>query len=244
MMKYFYAFLFLVFSSGSVTAQQNWGGGVDDDILHWGFSFQYIMPQYKILKNPTWRDPYMDPEENSAVTAPLNSISSPVSPGMGLGFVTDLKLGDNANLRFTPSLSFADRLIYYEYQGGTTTLREKKIPATMGDLPLGIKIKSDRRNNFRAYFLGGVKYSIDIISAKKNDDSGNIAIEKFVKNKRSILTYETGVGFDIYFEWFKMSPEIKLSNSFRSVLKQENNPYTAPLDKLFLHSLQFSLYFE
>ncbi|HCN82390.1 MAG TPA: porin [Sphingobacteriaceae bacterium] len=240
-MKYFCGFLFLIFSFSSASAQQNWGGGVDDEALHWGFSFQYIMPQYKILKTPNWRDPFVDEGSNSTVTTPLTSISSPASPGMGLGFVTDLRLGDNANLRFTPSLSFADRVIYYEYD---TSIRQKKIPATMGDFPLGIKIKSDRRNNFRAYLLGGVKYSIDIISAKKNDDSGNIATEKFVKNKRNILTYETGVGFDIYFEWFKMSPEIKLSNSFRSVLKQENNPYSAPLDKLFLHSVQFSLYFE
>jgi hypothetical protein len=243
MKKYFYALLFLISSSGSVFAQQNWGGGVDDDILHWGFSFQYIMPQYKILKNPNWRVPYLDPETNTVVTTPLTSISSPAATGMGLGFVTDLKLGDNANLRFTPSLSFADRFLNYEYEGATA-IKQKKVSATMGDLPLGIKIKSDRRNNFRAYFLGGVKYSIDIISAKKNDDSGNIALEKFVKNKRNILTYETGIGFDLYFEWFKMSPEIKLSNSFRSILKQENNPYTTPIDKLFLHSVQFSLYFE
>lgn len=240
-MKKYYALLLLISSYSSSFAQQNWGGGVDDNILHWGFSFQYIMPEFKILKNPAWRDPYVDPSTNSEVTTPLYSISSRASKGMGLGFVTDLRLGDNLNLRFTPSLSFADRYLFYEYQGG---LREKKIPATMGDLPLGLKIKSDRRNNFRAYFLGGVKYSIDIISAKKNDDSGNIALEKFVKNNRNILTYETGIGFDLYFEWFKMSPEIKLSNSFRSVLKKEDNPFSAPIDKLFLHSVQFSLYFE
>ena len=244
MMKYFYLLLFLVFSRSTALAQQNWGGGVDDEILHWGFSFQYITPQFKILKDPYWRDPYFDEKTNKLVTDPLYSVSSPLSKGMGLGFVTDLRLTDNTNLRFTPSLSFTDRILNYTYENSPSGDRQKIVPATMADFPLGIKLKSDRRNNFRAYLLGGVKYSVDITSPKKNDDSGNIATEKLVKNKRGILTYETGIGLDLYFEWFKMSPEIKISNSFRSILKQENNAYTSPIDKLFLHSVQFSLYFE
>ena len=98
--------------------------------------------------------------------------------------------------------------------------------------------------NFRVYLIGGVKYSLDIVSKKKTNDLDFAYIDKLVKNKRSILAYEAGIGFDFYFEFFKLSPEIKLSHSVGSVLDPSDNPYSSPLDKLFLRNLQFSLYFE
>ncbi|HEY1025936.1 MAG TPA: outer membrane beta-barrel protein [Sphingobacteriaceae bacterium] len=240
---------------GTANAQQNWGGGVDDEQLHFGFTFQYVSSEYKIFKRPDWRVPRYDPISNPAsptmVTDSLFSISSPSSPGFGLGFVTDYKLGNNANLRFTPALVFTDRLIDYNYapsagpeSGTTENFTQKKVQATMIDFPLGIKLKSDRRKNFRAYMLAGAKYSLDIVSKKKLDDSSLSMSERLVKNTRSILWYEAGIGFDLYFEFFKLSPELKLSNSFRNVLKPEGHPYSAPIDKLFLRNLQFSLYFE
>ena len=53
-----------------------------------------------------------------------------------------------------------------------------------------------------------------------------------------------GIGFDLYFEYFKLSPEIKLSNSFGNVLLPETHPFSAPINKLSLHTIMFSLYFE
>lgn len=243
MRKQYALFIFLVFFfSTGATAQQSWGGGVDDETLHFGFTFQYISAEYKIRKAENWR---------AMVTAPpgedtkpeLYSLSSPVSPGFGLGFVSDYRLGKNANVRFTPALAFSDRLINYDY-ADPNEFKQQKVQSTLVDFPLGIKIKSDRIKNYRAYFLAGGKYSIDIVSKKKTNDAGNIFTEKFVKNNRNILWYEAGIGLDIYFEFFKLSPEIKLANSFKSVLQPENHPYSAPLDKLFLRNLQFSLYFE
>ncbi|WP_423147280.1 outer membrane beta-barrel protein [Rubrolithibacter danxiaensis] len=242
MIKRFTLIAILVLMRLSLFAQ-NWGGGVDNELLHFGFTFQYISSEYKILKKKDWRAPFTDPETNALVSDSLYSISSPPTPGFGLGFVSDLALGDHANLRFTPAMVFTDRLLDYNYLD-TTQFRQKKVSATMIDLPIGIKLKSDRRNNFRAYLIGGLKYSVDIISKKKTNDEGLDFSEKFVKNKRGILSYEAGIGFDFYFEFFKLSPEIKLSNSVNSVLKSEVNPYSSPLDKLFLRNLQFSLYFE
>jgi Outer membrane protein beta-barrel domain len=232
-----------VFTTLSLFAQGNWGGGVDEEKQHWGYIFQYIAPEFKILKNANWRDPYFDTETSVIATDSLYSISAIASKGFGLGFVSDVRLGENANLRFTPALSFTERVADYRYANPAQD-RQQKVAATTVDLPLGIKLKSDRRNNFRAYLLVGTKYSIDIISKAKTDDTGNIALEKLLKNNRTILSYEAGFGFDFYFEFFKMSPELKLSNSFNSVLKRENNPYSTPIDKLFLRSLQLSLYLE
>ena len=71
-------------------------------------------------------------------------------------------------------------------------------------------------------------------------------LDKLVKTNRNILWYEAGVGFDFYFEFFKLSPEIKWSQSVNNVLASNSSPnaYSTPLEKLFLRNFQFSLYFE
>lgn len=223
------------------TSAQNWGGGVDDDNLHFGFTFQYLSSEFKILKKSSWQTPF---EENGMpVSGRLRALSSESSPGFGIGFVVNQRLGENADVRFTPTLVFNDRLATYEFEGTEAPI-QKKVQSTMIDFPLGIKIKSDRRNNFRAYVIGGAKYSMDIASKKRSNDASFGAMEKFLKNKKNFLSYEAGLGLDLYFEYFKMSPEIKLSYSLNNVLKDDPSPFSAPIDKLMLRHVTFSLFFE
>ena len=251
----------------SITAfAQNWGGGIDDEDWSFGFNFQYISAEYKILKKQNWRspfyevpnslDPSYDPNSGIPVTSTLNSISSSPSQGFGLGFVMNRMISDNFDIRATPSLIFSDRIVTYEYEpmapinvgNGQTknfqTVVERKVQATMFEFPLGLKVKSNRMNNFRVYWLGGAKYSIDIASKKKTFDEGETPVNKFLKNQRNYLSYETGIGFDIYFEYFKMSPEIKLSYSTNDLLQHDNTVYANPIDKLKLRQLTFSLIFQ
>ena len=222
----------------------NWGGGVDDQIFSPGFTFQYISSEYKIYKKIDWQNPYENPDlPGKFLKDSLMSISSKPSPGFGIGFVAGFRLGDNTDLRITPTLVFLDRLIDYNYVTPAQYFQQR-IPSTTVEFPVGIKLKSNRRLNFRSYILAGGKYSMDIVSKKKTNDADKILTEKFVKNQKNMLSYEVAIGFDFYFEYFKLSPELKLSNSFKSVLRPEDHPYSRPLDKLFTRNFQFSLYFE
>lgn len=239
---------FFLFSISFATAQ-NWGGGVDDERFNWGFSFQYILSEYKLTKTKNWRAPYFDVDQNAYVTDSLKSLSSPTSAGFGIGFVINSKLTSNIDARFTPTLVFNDRLLNYEYVDNQVNnpgvpLTQRKVQATMIDLPLGLKLKSDRLLNFRAYMLGGLKYSMDLASGKKTNDDAAAPIDKLVKNKRNFLSYEAGIGFDIYFEYFKMSPELKVSHSFKDILLHSGNPYVDPIEKAKLRHFTFSLFFE
>jgi hypothetical protein len=241
--------LFLITSTFTIANAQNWGGGIDEEDYNWGFSFQYISSEYKIIKKQNWRSPYFDKDLNQFVTDSLMSVSSPASVGFGIGFVVNTRLTENLDVRFTPTLVFSDRLVDYKYKepavyNTTFSAKQQKVQATMVELPLGIKIKSDRRQNFRAYLLLGGKYGIDMASGKKANDAANAPIDKFLKNKKSFLSYEGGIGFDLYFEYFKMSPEIKLSYSLKDVLKHEDHPYSTPIEKAILRSFTFSLFFE
>lgn len=92
--------------------------------------------------------------------------------------------------------------------------------------------------------LGGIKYSMDLASEKKTNDDNAAPVNKLVKNKKSFLSYEAGIGFELYFEHFKMSPEIKVSHSFKDILLHTSNPYTDPIEKAKLRHFTFSLFFE
>ncbi|WP_461788023.1 type IX secretion/gliding motility protein PorT/SprT [Pedobacter sp.] len=229
---------------------QNWGGGIDQQDFNWGFTFQYIASEYKIIRSPNWREVFLDYENNNRpITDPLNSISSPLSTGFGIGFVINKKINKNFDLRTTPTLVFDDRLVNYEYQQPAVYNTEfssiqQKIAATMVEFPLSLKLKSERRKDFRAYVLVGAKYSMDLASGKKTDDANKDLINKVLKNRKNYASYEAGIGFDLYFEYFKMSPEIKISHSFTDVLKHENHPYATPIEKAILRNFTFSLFFE
>lgn len=243
-MKAVFTGLFLLLALPFARAQvPAWGGGNDQHVIDFGFNFQYVSSQYKILKKPDWRAPYLDPaNSNAAVSDQVNSISSPSSPGFGVGFVSRLKIWDNLDLRFTPSLLFVDRNIIYTYNNDSPEPKTMTVQSTAMDIPLALKLKTDRLTNVRAYLIGGLKYTGEI--GRKKPDDNEAPLDRLLKNKRGFFSYETGIGFDIYFEYFKMSPEIKLSRSFGNVLQAEDNPYAKPIDKLFLHNVIFSLLFE
>ncbi len=223
---------------------QRWGGGVDDEILHFGFSFHYINADYKITLKEDWRR--SDPTGIPADTVSLSGVSSPFHHGTGLGLLADLKLSENANLRFTPSLVFSNKTVNYRYDmGQASTVVEKLVRASYIDLPLLFKYKSDRKGNYRGYLIGGGKYSVNVVSGKRYDDSGFSPVEKLLKTKPGYFSYEAGIGFDLYFDFFKMSPEIKWVQSIGNLLDtREYNMYNRPIDRLMLRNFQISLFFE
>jgi hypothetical protein len=234
----------LIICSGKTFAQAyvpSWGGGSDLQDLSFGFMFQYIESDFKIVKNPNWRDPYQDPETHKYLTGSLNSINSNSLPGFGIGFITRYSFNQYVEVRTTPSLVFSDKLLSYTYPDPSQNT-EKQINTTSFDIPLLLKIKSDRIADLRMYVIGGLKYSHSI-SKKPNTDNLSL-LDKPITLQPSYTAYEVGVGCDIYFEYFKLSPELKLSNSFGNVLKQDNLPYSSPISKLFLHTISISLCFE
>src|ERR1700756_3147222 len=227
MSKKFYLLFFAILFCGELAFAQHppaWGGGADQTDLSFGFSFAYVSNYYKILKNPTWRTPFLDKDNgNQPVTSYLNSITSPNTPGFAIGFLSRYRLTEHLEARVTPSLIFADRDLYYSYVDPSNDVT-KTVQSTTVDLPLEIKLKSDRIGDFRAYLLAGAKYSYSIGADKA--DPQDALIDKTIKNVKRYGSYEAGVGCDIYFEYFKLSPELKGSNSIGNVLVPENQPFS------------------
>jgi hypothetical protein len=173
----------------------------------------------------------------------LNIIQNEKGAGFSLGIISNLHLGDNFDLRFMPTLSFGERKITYTINFKTfdsLVTRFKPVESTLLEFPLLLKFKSARHNNFRTYVIGGVKPLLDLASQNKVDDKG----EKILKLKRNDLNLEIGVGFDFYSQYFKFSPELKMSYGLSNLLVQENNIYTGGLSALRSKAFYFSITFE
>lgn len=218
-----------------------WGGGADQKDFSAGFSFSYVSSYYKIDRKPEWRQPYFD-ASGTKVTDELTNITSDNAPGFAVGFLGRYSITDHLEVRLMPGLIFADRGVRYQYITPSQD-QTKSIRATLIDLPLQLKLKSDRLGDYRAYLLGGLKYS-KALGNKENSDANAAPSEKLLKTINGYGSYEVGLGLDIYFEFFKLSPEIKISNSFGNLLLRENNAFAAPINSLGLHTVMFSLHFE
>ena len=167
--------------------------------------------------------------------------SSPVT-GLNLTILSNLRIGNYFDLRFLPTLSFAQRNLDYTllYNDTLDLAKTKKIESTYLEFPLELKFKSKRVNNYRVYVLGGFKYAIDMVSQAKVKAQD----KDVIKLARNDYGYEIGLGFDFYMTYFKFSPEIKMYTGLRNLMVPENTIFASPIDALYSKTFTLSLTFE
>ena len=176
--------------------------------------------------------------------AQILSINTRPTPGFTIGILGSLLLNQYLDMRFTPSLSFGERILIYDIltvKNGDTLAPfqvDKSITSTIIEFPLDFKYRSKRLNNFGAYALAGVKYTLDLASQKKQEANSNTTTVKINKNDISI---DVGVGFDFYTQYFKFGVEAKMGYGLFNLVKKEGNLYTDSIESL--HSKIFLLSF-
>ncbi len=173
------------------------------------------------------------------------SVTSTPTPGFSVGILANLRLGKYTDLRFVPSLLFGERLLNFNilrYRNGEPLFVEiqKSITSTIIEIPLEVRYKSKRVNNFRAYVLTGIKYSLDLASQKKTP-AGEVSSN--VKLHRNDLSVEAGAGFEFYTTYFKFGTELKMGYGLRNLIINEDNIYAGSIarlnSKVFLLSFTF-----
>ena len=199
--------------------------------LHFGFTLGINDLNFNMQKN-----------SNTITNDTLRTLNSKSQKGFNLGIVSNLRLSKFTDLRFVPTLVFGERHLYYGFIDDQENNDEviKRIESTLIDFPIYIKYKSARYNNFRTYVIGGLKYSMDIASQDKIDDEG----QEIVKLKKNDLMGEVGFGLDFYLEYFKFSPQIKLSYGLLNLLSKDESVYTQSLNKLTTNGWMLSFTFE
>jgi outer membrane protein with beta-barrel domain len=217
---------------GSTLAQST--GGIynprydERKIVTYGFSLGFQSTSYRLKYSDFFLDPAMDS---------VHSILPKKRPGFKLGFIVNFKLAEYLDLRITPTVSFAEYILEYNFVGGNQFT--ELVESTGVEFPVLFKYKSQRRNNLRMYLVGGITPIIEA-SGKSglDEDLGRLQIEKFNAN------LEVGFGLDMYYPLFKFSPEVRFAYGLVNVLSPVINAKSIGIDDLRTKTLSIYFHFQ
>jgi Outer membrane protein beta-barrel domain len=202
----------------------------DNKPYHFGINLGYNKSHFSFTHHPRFLqyDSIMDVES-------INST------GINLAWLVNLRMNDHFDLRLHPlDLTFSEKAFLYSENYTSDTLIEKKVQSITLSFPVQIKFSSDRIKNFKVYTIAGGKFDYDLAS-----NAGARKAEDLIKLKRSDISVELGLGFNIYFPYFVLSPEIKLSSGLVNLHSRDPDlRYSNVIDKINSKMITFSLTVE
>lgn len=197
----------------------------DERKISYGFMIGIHTSAYQVKYSDKFVTPSLDT---------VHSVMTPFAPGFSLGFLVNLRLNNDLDLRMMPKAGFYDHTLEYNYTDETrqTQLTE----TTMVEFPILLKYKSMRRGNVRMYMIGGFTPSIEA-SGKNDIKSSNEVLDI----RQTNLTLDAGIGFDFYFPLFKFSQEIRFSRGMANMLGPDPSSFKEPLTRVNTNTI--SVYF-
>lgn len=202
----------------------------DDKPYHFGINLGYNKSHFSFTHHPEFlqRDTIMDVES-------INST------GINLAWLVNFRISDHFDLRLHPlDLTFSEKAFLYTENYTPDTMVTKKVQSITLSFPVYIKFSSDRIRNFKVYTIAGGKFDYDLAS-----NAGARKAEDLIKLKSSDLSVEVGMGFHIYFPYFVLSPEIKLSSGLANLHSRDPDlRYSNVIDKINSKMITFSLTVE
>ena len=222
--------ILLIFISNSCYSQKEipkTNAIYDNQLYHFGFIIG--------VSNTKFQIEYGDLFTNQS---DFEQILSKYQPVFNVGIIMDAKIGENLNLRITPSFNFTDQNLYFFKNNISTTYPTKNTGVSNFEIPIYLKYRSNRVNNGRAYILLGGNYMIDLSATEELVQAQEI---EFYKRNYSL---DIGFGVDIYFAYFKFSPEIKYSYGLKNMLVDQGNEFNKMINRLSTRGVLISLTFE
>lgn len=242
----------------------------NNTIVSFGIQYNYVYQNFQLGLKNNWQQDYpLDyPADNILYLGNLKSIRSKAGSGFSVGIPIDIRMHRNIYLSTQPSFLFINNLgiIYESIDLGKEPLLRKgkhEINTTEGtnfnafEIPLNIKFRSEDKflknkfNHYSVYFTTGIRYSkwIGINKEYKNNVISNNPATDPLIFKNSYISWESGIGLDIYLDKFKISPEIKFNQSFNTILDHKNtlstnNKFMNPIEKAFVRNIYVGLIFQ
>ncbi|MEO1260728.1 MAG: porin family protein [Bacteroidota bacterium] len=169
----------------------------------------------------------------------INVVRSVTGPGFNLGIVTNLKIGDHFDIRFLPTLSFAERNLNYDATERDNPFA-RRIESVFVEMPFHARYKSVPYRDMRLFVIAGVKYAFDVAS-----DSRARNADSLVKIAPSDFAFEIGAGIQFFLPYFIFSPEIKFSHGLNNILIFDDDlPESSVIEKVLSRGFTISLHFE
>lgn len=228
----------------------------DDKRLHFGFTLginttDFVLSYYDKMGDNIAYTQYLQEHNGQEIVGKslitgatkVRADVAKLTPGFTVGIVTNLRVSESFDLRFLPGMSFGERKLVYNIPIADTYSNGKgyySIKSTFLDFPLLLKYKSRKMNNQRPYVIGGGAVRIDISKSGQED---------LVRLKPFDTYIETGIGWDSYLQFFRLSTELKFSFGLNSVL--DTGPkntvpqvYSAAFTRVASNVFTLSFHFE
>lgn len=212
----------------------------DDRPIHFGFSLGLNAMDYRIKNAPANVDSGVFVDDNK------------LSPGINIHAIGNLRLAKNFDLRVLPGISFGERFItYWNNKTKSPSIYDSgayKVQSSYIEMPILLKYKSNRLNNFRPYLIGGGNFRYDLAVKKEYDYK-----DQLIMIKPFDIYAEIGTGMDFYLTYFKLGVELKFSYGLTNILKRtdkhgkipdEYQKYTAYIKSLYSQMFILSFHFE
>ena len=233
-MKFLLIFCLLATGLLGQTQKQQRYKNFDKRFIHFGFMLGINSSDFSVYQKV---DAYQD--------YGLLSLSNDAQPGGQLGILTTVKLGTpTIRFRFIPTISFQERVLKYSsldtfhFPKG---IGEQRVNSTNLDFPMMLQFRTRRYNNFTAYSLIGMQYSMDLQS---QEDASQNFYDPFIKIKRNDWQGQIGAGIEFFAPFFKFGMELKYSQGFKNSFIQDFTTVANPIDRLYNRGWTFSIIFE
>lgn len=243
----------------------------EEALIMIGIQYNYVHQNYQLHLKKDWQTHTIDYGTNNIHNiGTIQGITSASKAGFSVGIPIDMRVNDNLYFTANPSFLFMNNsgITYSSMDttvGPLTRMTRHNMSSTEGtnfnvfEAPLSIKFRSDEKilknkfNRYRGYMTAGFRYSRfigihDEYNALIKEKENSLVADRIIV-KPDYMSWEFGLGVDIFFQYFKMSPEIRFSQSFNSILNHnhtlsQGNQFMAPLDKALVRNIYFSLIFQ
>jgi len=207
----------------------------DDKKYYLGIGIIYNTSRFQMHHDPSFIQ-----SDSVMVVNPENA------GGIGLAGMHNYRLSPRFEVRaIFPQLLFSYKNLTYHLKypdpgKEETAIMSKKLESILIGIPVHIKFRSDRIDNFRVYMFAGGKVEYDLASNARAKRA-----ESLVKLKKLDYGVEAGIGFNFYFPVFILSPELKISNGLSNIHSRDPKlNISTTIDKLNSRMVVFSLIFE
>ncbi len=164
----------------------------------------------------------------------LVNVNPKASLGFAVGFYASLRLTEFLDLRVHTNAAFYERQIEYEFQSGEVI--NKVIESPMFELPILFKYRSQIRGLHNMYMVAGIKPAF--VLSRRTDEEAN------VRPANTDLSIEYGLGFDVFFPFFRFAPELRFSHGLINTFEEEDqNAFSQPIRRLTTHTATLYLHF-
>jgi len=234
----FFTFCILSYSFGQKRKIQH-NPNYDSPKFHLGYSIGFPSQVFRI-------SPSLLLLNTNEVQDTIFGLESKSSIGISLAFISDFRLGNNFSLRFQPGLILGQKNLIYKEKNFDVYIKQEFIeynmvvPSYYIDVPIALKFKAKRINNYRPYAFVGIstKYNVDYKGVVRQNEGYTI------KQEPLDYFYEFGIGIDFYLVYFKLGTELKFGYGLKDILIHETDEHAKVIERLQSHLVTLSLHFE